>query len=139
MNQRHQGQKAVVGDAEDADLAVGLGDVLDQPVDGVVGVGGFVDGRGVQRAVEGAVHDVVALGAVLAADVLDDADVAAFDDHVGGVVVAVQDGPEVRAGGMAGERVGVVGRAGEQDGRVLGAFGDQDHGVQTGRRRAWGS
>ena len=97
MDERHQRQEAVVGDAEDADLAVGLGNVLDQPVDGVVGVGGFVDGGGVVRAVEGAVHDVVALGAVLAADVLHDADVAAIDDDVDGVVVAVQDGAEVRA------------------------------------------
>ena len=82
MDERHERQKAVVGDAEDADLAIGLGNVFDEPVDGVVGVGGLVDGRGVLRAVEGAVHDVVAFGAVLAADVLDDADVAAFDDDV---------------------------------------------------------
>ena len=85
-----QGGEAVVGDAYNSHLAVGLGDVLDEPVDGVVGVGGVVDGGWVEGAVEGAVHDVIALGAVLAADVLDDADVATVDDDVGGVVVAVE-------------------------------------------------
>ena len=82
MDERHQGQKAVVGDAEDADLAVGLGNVVNQPVDGVVGVGRFVDRRGILRPANGPVHHVVAFGAVLAADVLDHADVAAVDDHV---------------------------------------------------------
>ena len=31
---------------------------------------------------------------------------------------------------MSGEVAGVVGRAGEEDGRVLGAFGDEDDGVE---------
>ena len=97
MDEAHQGGESVVGDADDADLAVGLRHVLHEPVDGVVGVGGMVDRGRVQRAAQGAVHDVVALGAVLAADVLDDADVAAFDDDVGGVVVAVEAGAEMRA------------------------------------------
>ena len=97
IDQRHQGQKAVVGDAEDADLAVALRDVLHQPVDRVVGVGGVIDRRRVLRAAQRPVHHVVALGAVLAANVLDHANVSAFDDHVGGVVVAGQDRAEVRA------------------------------------------
>jgi hypothetical protein len=54
-----------------------------------------IDARGIERAVERAVHDVVAFGTVLAADVLDDANVAAFDDDVHGVVVAFEDGAEV--------------------------------------------
>ena len=40
---------------------------------------------------DGPVHDVIAFGAVLAADILDDADVAAFDDHVGGIVVSIEN------------------------------------------------
>jgi hypothetical protein len=40
-----EGGEAVVGDADDADLLVGFGDVFDEPVDGVVGVGGVVDGE----------------------------------------------------------------------------------------------
>jgi hypothetical protein len=39
IDERHQGKKAVVGDAKNADLAVGLGDILDEPVDAVVSVG----------------------------------------------------------------------------------------------------
>ena len=42
MEQGERGGKAVVGDAEDADAAVVVGYVLDEPVDGVIGVGGFV-------------------------------------------------------------------------------------------------
>ena len=52
IDQRHQRQEAVVGDPQDADFAVALGDVLHQPVDGVVGVGGMIDGRRIQRAVQ---------------------------------------------------------------------------------------
>ncbi len=89
IDQRHQGQEAVVGNPQDADLAVALGNVLHQPVDGVIGVGRMIDGGGIQRAVQRAIDDVVAFGAVFAANVLDDADVAAFEDHFEGVVVAV--------------------------------------------------
>ena len=99
------------------------GRVLHQPVDGVLGVGGVIDRRRVLRPVQRPVHHVVALGAVLAADVLDDADVAALDDHLGGVVVAAQDGAEVGALGMGRELVGAVGRAGQEDGRAAGASG----------------
>ena len=130
VDQRHQRQEAVVGDAEDADLAVALGDVLDQPVDGVVRIGRVVHRRRVLRPVERPVHDVVALGAVLAADVLHHADVATFDDHVGGVVVAGEDGAQVRALCVGGELVGAVGGAGEEDGRAVGALWHQDDGVE---------
>ena len=70
-------------------LPLRLGNILHQPVDGVVGVGGMIDRRRILRAVQRAVHHVVALRAVLAAHVLHHADVAALDDHIGGVVVAV--------------------------------------------------
>ena len=115
-------------------LPLRLRDVLHQPVDGVVGVGGMIHGRRILRPVQGAVHDVVAFGAVLAADILNHADVAALDDHLGGIVVAVQDRSsewsQMSALGMAGEFGGVVGRARQQDRRVLRALGDQDDGVQ---------
>ena len=89
IDQRHQRQKAVVGDAEDSDFAIGFRNIFDQPIDGVVGVGGVIDRRRILRAVQRTIHDVVAFGAILAAHVLNYADVAAFDDYVGGVVVAV--------------------------------------------------
>ena len=130
VDERHQGQEAVVGDAEDADAAVALRDVLHQPVDRVVGVGRVIDGRRVLRPVQRAIHHVVALGAVLSAHVLDRADVAALDDDLGGVVVAVQARAQVRAVGAARERGGVVGRAREQDRRVPGALRHEDDGMQ---------
>ena len=130
MDEAHQGGESVVGDADDADLAVALGRIFYEPVDGVVGVGGVVDLGWVEGAAEGAVHHVVAFGAVLAADVLDDADVAAVDDDVGGVVVAVEAGAEVRALRVCRQRRCAVGRAGEQDGRVFCSFRDQDDGVE---------
>ncbi len=44
VEQRHDRQPTAVGDAQHAHAAVVAGHVLDQPVDGVVGVGAFVDG-----------------------------------------------------------------------------------------------
>ena len=38
IDQRHQREESIVGDAEDAHVAVSLGNVLHHPVDGVVGV-----------------------------------------------------------------------------------------------------
>src|SRR3546814_5241707 len=61
------------------------------------------------------VHHILAFGAVFAADVLDDADIAAVDDDIGRIVIAVEDRREVPALGMAGERGRIVGRAGHQD------------------------
>ena len=130
VDQGHQGQEPVVGDAEDADPSARLRHVLHQPVDGVVGVGGVVDGSRVERAVQRPVHHVVALGAVLAAHVLHHADVAALDDDVGGVVVALEDGPEVRALRVAGQLRRIVGGARQQDRRAAGALGDEDDGVE---------
>jgi len=95
IEEGHQRQESVVRDAEDTDVAVRLRDVLDEPVDGVVGVGGVIDRRWVARAVERAVHDVIALRAVLATDVLDGAYISAFDDGLNSVVVALQDRAEV--------------------------------------------
>ncbi len=91
IDERHQRQEAVVRDAENADASIRLRNVFHQPIDGVVGVSGVVHLRRVLRTLQRAVHHVVAFGAVLAANVLDHANVAAFDDHVGGVVVAGQD------------------------------------------------
>ena len=130
VDERHQGREAVVGDAEDADPAVGLRHVLDEPVDGVPGVGGVVDGRRVLRPAHRPVHDVVALGAILATNVLDDPDVAAVDDHVHRVIVAVEHRREAGAVDVGGQRGGVIGRPGQQHRRALGALRHQDDGVQ---------
>ena len=130
MHQRHQRQETVVGNAEDSDLAVRLGNVLHQPFDGVVGVGRVVDRRRIQRPVQRPVHHIVALGAVLAANVLHHPDVAAVHDHVGGVVISVERSPQMRADAVGRQHIGAVGRAGEEDRRLLRSFGDQDDGMQ---------
>ncbi len=130
IDECHQGQKSIVGNAEDADLAVALRNIFHQPFDGVVGVGGMIDRCGIQRAAQRARHHIVALGAVLAADVLDNADVAAFKDDFQCVVIAMEAGSEMRAVLVGGEIVGVVRRAGKKNWRVLSAFGHKDDSVQ---------
>ena len=106
------------------------GHVLHEPVDRVVGVGRVIDGRRILRPAQRAVHHVVALRPVLAAHVLHRTDVAALDDDVGGVVVALQDRPEMRAVRVARERGGAVRRAREEDGRPRCALRHDDDGVQ---------
>ena len=81
------GKKSVVRNTQNADLFVALRNVFDEPVDRVVGVGRFVYRRRILWAVERAVHHIVALGAVFAANVLHDADVPTVDHDVGRVVV----------------------------------------------------
>ena len=112
-------------------LPLDLGDVLHEPVDGVVGVGGLVDGGRVQRAADGAVHDVVALGAVLAADVLDDADVAAARRWSRWRCrIPIELGPRCALCALVVSCGGAVGRAGEEDAGALRALGNEDDGVQ---------
>src|SRR5262249_6378969 len=85
----HRGKKSVVRDAKDADFAVALWNVFHEPRDGVIRVGRMVDGRWVQRSAQWTIYDVVSFGTVLAAYILDDTDVTAFQDHVHGVVISV--------------------------------------------------
>ena len=145
IEEAHQHQKPRVGGADHADPAVRLRHVLRQPIDGVPGVGRMIDGGRIQRPAQRAVHHVVALRAVLAADVLKDPDVAREGhDVVGRRDHRLQSGAR-RAGGRL---VGVVGRAGEQDRHLAGAarshrshrslrsLRDQDHRVAASRRRA---
>ncbi len=114
IEQRHQRQKAVVGDPDRADPAVRLGDVFDEPVDRVPGVGRMIDVAGVERAAQRPVDHVVPLGPVLAAHVLEDPDVAVLDDDVRRVVVSVEHRAEVRARDVARQSLGVVGCPGQE-------------------------
>ncbi len=130
MHQRREREKAVVADAENAHTAVALRHMLHQPVDGVVGVGRFIHGRWIERTAEGPVHDVIALAAVLAANVLHDADVPAIDDRLCRVVVAPQAYVQVDAGCVGGEDDGVVGGPRHEHAGVLRAHGHQKNRVQ---------
>src|SRR5260221_305631 len=73
IDHSHGHQIAGIGDAVHAHAAVVVGHVFDQPVDGVVGVGAFVHAVGVRSGMQ---HFEFAFGAVAAANVLKDEDVA---------------------------------------------------------------
>nr|GEU28205.1 hypothetical protein [Tanacetum cinerariifolium] len=130
VGQRHQHREALVRRADHADLAVGLGEVFHEPVDGVPGVRRVVGAGVVERALEGARHHVVAVGAVLAAHVLEGADIAGIDQHL---VALGQGGGHAGADVALGAAAGVVRGAGEDDGRfgvLAGRLGDHDHGME---------
>ncbi len=91
INQRHQRSKSIVGNPENTHLAVGLRDVLDQPIDGVVGVGGVIDVARVERPAQRPCHHISAFRAVLAAHILHHANVAAVEHGIVGDVVVVDE------------------------------------------------
>ncbi len=130
IDQGHQRRETVIGNADNADTAVRLLHVLHQPVDGVVGVGRVVDLGGIERPGQRPVHDIFAFRTVLAAHVLDDADIAGRDDDVGGVVIAFQHRFQMRRRVVRTQAGSVIGRARQQHRRVGGAFRYQDDGVQ---------
>ncbi len=119
------GVEAGIGDAPHADLAVVVGDVVNEPLDGVVGVGAFVGILG--AALDGAVRrhvDEIAFGHVAAADVLVDEDELLAAEFIrraeGGLVVLHAVGPDA------------VGRAGQHDGIGFGGvLGDVDAGEEA--------
>src|SRR5262249_15890228 len=79
----------------------------------------------------------VALGPVLTANVLYGADVATLDDDIRGVVVAVQDGAEMRALVVTGEGGRVVRRPGQQNRSAFRSVRHQDHSVQLDTVAHW--
>ena len=76
LDRRHDGGPPVVRHTEHADPAVVVRHVLQQPFDGVVGVGALVEAGGVARSAGRPLHHERAFGAELAADVLEHEDVA---------------------------------------------------------------
>ncbi len=128
IEQCHDDGEALVAGADHADAAVRLGHVLDQPVDGVPGVGGVVGAGGViARSDRRRRHVVGALGAVLAANILIDANIAGLDKNFVGERKSLDHARTLGARGAAG---GVVGSAGEQNGRILRSLGDDNDGVE---------
>ena len=127
VHQGHHHGEALVGAAQHADAAVRLGHVLHQPLDRVVGVGGVIGRRRVQRPAQRAREHVVALRAVLAAHVLEHADVAVGDEHL---VALRQRRQHVRRGVAGGATAGVVGRPRHDHRRAAGALGHDDHGEE---------
>lgn len=131
MNERHQGKKAVIGDTEDPNFAVALGNVLHQLVDRVIGVGRLVHRRRVLRPMDGTVHDEIAFRSVFAPYVLNNANVAALNNYIRLIVVTFEDRTEMSADGMARQRGRVVGRARKQDGRMGCSLRYEDDGVKS--------
>ena len=72
----HDGGPSVVRHAQHAHPSVVTAHVLQQPVNGVVGVGALVERRSVALGARRALHDERAFGSELPADVLEDEDVA---------------------------------------------------------------
>ena len=127
VRQRHHHGEPLVRGAKHADAAVGFRDVLHQPVDGVVGVGRMVDLGVVERSHQRPRDHVVALRAVFPTDILEHADVAALHEHL---VALRQDVEHVRRSHAAGAPVGIVGRARQQDRRVVRTLRHHDDRVQ---------
>src|SRR5262249_40631998 len=91
---------------------------------------GMIDGCWVLRPVQWAVHHIVAFGTVFSANVLHDTDIASLDDDLRSVVIAVQNGTEVRTGCVAGELGRVVRRASQENRRRFRASWHEDDRVK---------
>src|SRR3954463_16222601 len=72
----HSREEARIGDAEHPDASVVAGYVLEQPRDGIEGIGALVDTVRVGHRVQRAIHDEPTLACVSAPDVLRDEDVS---------------------------------------------------------------
>ncbi len=94
--------EAGVGDAPHADAPVVIGDVFDEPVDGVVGVSALVGvGVGLLDGLVGADFGPFAFRHVAAADILVDEDEAVLHEFVGG-----SDGGAIEVGAVGSHAVG---------------------------------
>ena len=127
IDQGHDHGEAFVGTPEHANLAVGLGHVFHQPIDRVVGVGGFVCAGVIERPPERARHQVFAFRSVLAANILEHADVAIAHEHL---VTLRQSREHIRRSFPLGAARSVVGRARQDDRRMARPARNDDHRVQ---------
>src|SRR5271155_2278172 len=82
VDHAHGDEKTVVRNSVEADASVVVGNILYEPVDRVVGVGGFVHALGIARLMNRTEHYEFSFGAVAPANVLEGEDVA-VGDHVG--------------------------------------------------------
>ena len=82
LEHAHHREPATVGDAQEADAAVVVRNVFDEPCNGVVRVRAFVDGFRIFWIAQRPLHDEFALRAVAAANVLKHEDVA-VRNHLG--------------------------------------------------------
>lgn len=97
MEESEGGGESVIRDAKDADTAIVLGHVLDEPFNGVIGVGGFIGSFGVAEIDVGGQVEC-AFGLEAAAQVLDNENVA--------VVGEFKPACRHRCGSLVGNSVG---------------------------------
>ena len=112
VDQRHQRRETQVARTDYANVTVCLRRVLDQPLDGVVGIGRFVDAGFVQWSRDRAIEDPLSLGPMHAADVLVHADVVVCDKFRIHYFEYVDDALAIDA---ARRTARVIGRARQQD------------------------
>ena len=130
VDQSHDNGETLIRTPEHANLAIGFGDILDEPVDGVVSDGvvrGVVGIGRIQRAPQWASHKILAFGAIFAADVLENTDVSAARKHV---VARRQNRQHVRRWDTLGTFRRVVRRPSQDDWRILRSPRDDYDGVQ---------
>jgi hypothetical protein len=72
----HGRQEAWIRDAQRASASVVMGNVLQEPLDCIVGIGGLVHAFRIDRVAKRSLHDELALAAVPPADILKDEDVS---------------------------------------------------------------
>ena len=128
LEQRHGGRPAGIGNAVDAHAAVIVGGVLQQPLDGVIGVGAFVDGLWIALVSWGALHHEPAFRFEAAAQVLEDEDIT-----VGNELIEI---PGFHKGLFVFRDA--VRRANHQKGQESGCvLGAEDHGLQAHAVAHW--
>ena len=123
VDHAHGDQKTVVGNTVQADPAVIVRNIFNQPIDGVVGVGAFIHAFRVGGIVDGPQHDEFSFGGVAAANVLEHEDIT-----VGHHRIVARQHPTV-----AVVRTGdSIGSAFEENGKWLGGVpGRVDFGVKA--------
>ena len=126
IQQRHGHGPAVIGGADHADALVRFRHILDQPVDRVPGVRRVIGLARIERTHWRTCHDIRALGAVFAADVLIDKDVAVVDPLA---IRRPQCVAKMRAV-MRGKELCVIRRALQQHRQIVRALGNNDDCVQ---------
>src|SRR5947207_14255781 len=96
IHESHQRQKSIVGDSQNANFAVRLRNILHQPIDGVVGIGGGSDWSGVLRSMGRALRHVIGCRLVFAAYVLYSSDAPALDIHIRAFVITIGNWTKTR-------------------------------------------
>src|SRR5581483_1580397 len=120
VDQRHGRRPAGIGDAPHADAPIVVGNILEQPLNGVVGVGALIRALGIGGRARRALHDECPLRFESAAQVLEDEDVAVGDQlvEVSAVGPALVFGDAIRSARI------------EKRQRLGGGFGSKNYSLQ---------